>query len=145
MGILLDAVAQAQATVPPDLRVGPDFFRFSHEPELVRLLTRHGFHSITARELSFLHAVTSPDELWHGLLGGTVRTLPSCAPNPSPCVSESATRSIGSCEAHRAGDGFEVPVSVKLAVAQGRRARLVVVLLQLVGRELAELADRVDS
>ena len=124
VGILLDAVAQAQAAVPPDLRVGPDFFRFSREPELVSLLTRHGFHSITARELSFLHAATSPDELWHGLLGGTVRTAAVVRAQPEPVRRRIRDAFDRLMQEHRAGDGFEVPVSVKLAAAQGPSARL---------------------
>ena len=118
VGLLLDALAHARAVAPPDLPVGPDFFRFSQEPELVGLLERHGFGGITVRDVSFLHFVSSPAELWHGLVGGTVRTAAVVRAQPEHIrqrVREAFDRLL---EAHRVGDGFELPVSVKLAAAQ---------------------------
>jgi SAM-dependent methyltransferase len=117
VGVLLDAVARAQAAVPPDLPVGPDFFRFSTEPELVGLLTRHGFGRITVRDVSFLHPVSTPDEFWHGLLSGTVRTAAIVRAQPEPVrrrVRDAFDRLL---EAHRIGDRYELPVCVKLAAA----------------------------
>jgi SAM-dependent methyltransferase len=117
LGVLLDAVAQAQATAPPDLPVGPDFFRFSRGRELVGLLERHDFGGVAERELAFVHAVSSADELWRGLLGGTVRTAAVVRAQPEPVrrrVRDAFDRLL---EAHRVGDGFELPVSVRLAAA----------------------------
>jgi hypothetical protein len=117
VGVLLDAVAHAGAAVPPDLPVGPDFFRFSDESELVSLLESHDFGGITVREVSFLHPVSSPDELWHGLLGGTVRTAAIVRAQPEPVrrrVRDAFDRLL---EVHRVADGYELPVSVKLASA----------------------------
>jgi SAM-dependent methyltransferase len=117
VGVLLDAVAQAQAAAPPDLPVGPEFFRFSHEPELVRLLAGHGFGGVTLRDVSFVHAVSSPDELWHGLLRGTVRTAAVVRAQPERVQRQIRDAFDRLVEPYRVGDGFEVPVSVKLAAA----------------------------
>lgn len=38
IGVLLDAVAEAGASPPADVPLGPPFFRFSDEQEMVRLL-----------------------------------------------------------------------------------------------------------
>jgi SAM-dependent methyltransferase len=120
VGVLLDAVVHAEATAPPDLPAGPDFFRFSREPELAGLLARHGFDGITVRDVTFPHVVSSPGELWDGLLGGTVRTAAVVRAQPEPIrrrIREAFDRFV---EVHRTGDHLEVPVSVKLAA--GRRA-----------------------
>ncbi len=117
VGVLLEAVAQAHAAAPPDLPAGPDFFRFSHDPELVGLLERHGFRGSTVRGVAFVHVVASPDELWNGLLGGTVRTSAVVRAQPEP-VRRRIRDAFGRLlEAHRAGEAYEVPVSVKLAAA----------------------------
>lgn len=123
VGVLLDAVAQAQASAPPDLPLGPDFFRFSHTPELVRLLDGHGFGGITVRDVSFVHPVSSPDELWHGLLGGTVRSSAVVRAQAEPVrrqIREAFDRLL---EVHRVGSGFELPVSIKLAAAHRNTGR----------------------
>jgi hypothetical protein len=117
VGVLLDAVADAQAAAPPDLPVGPDFFRFSDEPELVALLRSHGFGGATVSDVSFLHPVSSPDELWHKLLGGTVRTAAVVRAQPEPVRRQVRAAFDRYLEAHRVGDGYELPVSVKLAAA----------------------------
>ena len=118
VGVLLDAITHSPAIAPPDLPVGPDFFRFSHEPELVSLLERHGFGDITVRDVSFVHVVSSPGELWHGLLGGTVRTAAVVRAQPEHIRQRVRDTFDRLLEAHRVGDGFELPVSVKLAAAR---------------------------
>jgi hypothetical protein len=40
LGVFLDAIAEVGAVPPADLPVGPPFFRFADEPELLRLLER---------------------------------------------------------------------------------------------------------
>jgi len=115
VGVLLDAVAHAGAAPPPDLPAGPEFFRFSYEPELVGLFTRHGFEGVTVRDVSFLRTIATPDELWDGLVGGTVRTAAVVQGQPEPVRRRIRDAFERFLEVHRTGDHLEVPVSVKLA------------------------------
>ena len=120
VGVLLDAVAHAGATVPQDLPVGPEFFRYSHQPELVSLLEGHDFDAITVRNVSFLHTIATPDELWDGLVGGTVRTAAVVRAQPEPTRRRIRDAFERFLEVHRTGDHINVPVSVKLAAGVGR-------------------------
>jgi SAM-dependent methyltransferase len=123
VGVLLDAVSHAGAAVPPDLPAGPEFFRFSHESELVSLLERHEFLDVTVRGVSFLHRIGSADELWDGLLGGTVRTAAVVRAQPAPVRRRIRAAFEALVEVHRTGQHLEVPVSVKLAAGVGPPAR----------------------
>jgi SAM-dependent methyltransferase len=112
-GVLVEAIAAAGATPPPDLPPGPPIFRFSDEAELRSLLG--GLDDVEVQTVSFLHRVPSPDALWNGLLGGTVR-LSVLVRNQS----EEMQRRIREAFDQRVrdyvvGDVVEIPVSVKLA------------------------------
>ena len=123
VGVLLDAVAHAGVAVAPDLPAGPEFFRFSHELELVRLLEGHGFDHVTTREVSFLHTIASPDELWDGLVGGTVRTAAIVRAQPESVRRRIRDAFAALVEVHRTADRIEVPVSVKIAAARAGAMR----------------------
>jgi SAM-dependent methyltransferase len=118
VGVFLDAVAEAQARPPKDLPVGPDFFRFSHEQELVRLLGDHDLDDIEVSSISFTHPVASPDELWRGLLAGTVRTAAVVRGQPDEMQQRIRAALDRLLHAYQVGAGFELPVSVKLATAR---------------------------
>ena len=74
LGVLVDAVAAADAKTPEEIPVGPPIFRFADEREFDRLLRSQGFDGIQVRTIAFSYSSPSPDDLWRGLLGGTVRT-----------------------------------------------------------------------
>jgi len=52
-GVLLDAVAEAGASSPQGIPVGPPLFRFSDEQELTSLLREQGLEDIDVRTVSF--------------------------------------------------------------------------------------------
>jgi SAM-dependent methyltransferase len=72
VGVLIDAIAAAQAPPPAGLPPGPPFFRYADPAALAALLG--GFRHVAIDRLAFEHPVASPDEWWSGLLEGTVRT-----------------------------------------------------------------------
>jgi len=74
MGIFFDAMNEVGASLPPDLPTGPPLFRFSDEKELVQTLRTVGLDEVIVRAFSFSHRLANPEELWNGILGGTVRT-----------------------------------------------------------------------
>jgi SAM-dependent methyltransferase len=116
-GVFLDAVAEAGADPPAEIPVGPPFFRFSDEQELVHLLDDQRFESIDVETISFSHPVSSPDELWTGLLAGTVRTSALIQRQPDELQEQIRAAFDRVVQTHRAGDRLAVPVAVKLASA----------------------------
>jgi hypothetical protein len=49
-------------------------FRFSDEQELSALLQSAGLAQVAVQGYAFVHRLGSADELWNGILHGTVRT-----------------------------------------------------------------------
>jgi SAM-dependent methyltransferase len=118
LGVFLDAVAEAGARPPEDLPVGPDFFRFSVDEEFDSLLRGQGLEDRVVRTIAFSHRVSTADELWDGLLGGTVRTSALIVRQPEEMrrrIREAFDRLVGD---YRCGDVLELPVSVKLAAGR---------------------------
>lgn len=114
-GLIGDAMAESDAAdaVPP----GPDPYRFSDEAALAELLRGAGLREPRIEAVRFSQPVESVDELWQGLLGGSVRSAARIAAQP-----ESEQRRVRSelerlAEACRDGDSFAVPVSVTVGAA----------------------------
>jgi ubiquinone/menaquinone biosynthesis C-methylase UbiE len=116
-GVFLDAVAEARADTPEEIPDGPPFFRFSDDQELARLLHGQELANIKVETITFSQPVASPDELWSGLLAGTVRTSALIQRQ-----SEETQRKIRAAfnrvvQRHRDGDRLAIPVAVKLGSA----------------------------
>ncbi len=118
LGVFLDAVAAAGATAPADVPRGPDFFRFSREDEFAGLLRGAGLEDVGVETLEFTHSVVSADELWDGLLGGTVRTSALILGQPDETRERIRAEFDRVVSPYRDRDGLELPVSVKLAVGR---------------------------
>ena len=115
LGVLLDAVAAARAGPPPDIPPGPPLFRFADPTEFTALLTGVGFVDVTVEVLDSSLRLQSADELWRGLIDGTVRVGPLVRSQPEDVQREIRERFDEQLEPYRNGSGFEVPVAVKLA------------------------------
>ena len=116
-GVFLDAVAETGAATPRGIPVGPPFFRFSDEQEFARLLVDQHLESIEVETITFSHEVSSPDELWLGMLASTVRTSALVQRQPDGVQQQIRAAFDRVLERHRSGDRFVVPVAVKLATA----------------------------
>jgi SAM-dependent methyltransferase len=115
LGVLLEAFAEAGATPPEGVPAGPDFFRFAQEGELDALLRDQGLENRIVETIEFTFSVASADEYWDGLLGGTVRVsalVLGQADDTQQRIREAFDRRM---DEYRTTDGFELPVSVKLA------------------------------
>jgi ubiquinone/menaquinone biosynthesis C-methylase UbiE len=119
-GVFVDAVAAVDAPPPEDVPVGPSFFRFSEDAEFIGLLKEAGFADAEVRTIEFHHFVPSPDELWDGLLGGTVRTRALVLGQSDEQRGRIRDAFDELVAPYRTDAGLELPVSVKLAC--GRRA-----------------------
>jgi SAM-dependent methyltransferase len=115
LGVFLDAVAAVGASPPAEIPQGPDFFRFSRDEELAALLRDAGLDAVDVQAIAFTHPISSADELWDGLLGGTVRTSALILGQPVETQQRIREAFDGLVEEYRRGDALELPVSVKLA------------------------------
>jgi ubiquinone/menaquinone biosynthesis C-methylase UbiE len=115
LGVLLEAFAEAGATPPEGVPAGPDFFRFAQQGELDALLRDQGLENRIVETIEFTFSVASADEYWDGLLGGTVRVsalVLGQADDTQQRIREAFDRRM---DEYLTTDGFELPVSVKLA------------------------------
>jgi SAM-dependent methyltransferase len=116
--LFLGAVADAGATAPEAIPVGPDFFRFSDDDAFDALLRGAGLDDRRVRTMSFEH-IASEDEVWEGMLHGTVRSSVLVLEQDEATqerIREAFRRRAHEYEHHY---GLSIPISVKLA--SGRR------------------------
>ena len=120
LGVLVDAVAEVGVEPPADVPSGPPFFRFADEGEFARLLGDAGLGDVDVRTVAFTHRFASGDELWDGLIGGTVRTRALVLAQPEDVQARIRAAFDRLVRAYFTNGGLELPVSVKLAA--GRKA-----------------------
>lgn len=118
-GVLTEAVTEAKAPPPSNVPPGPPFSRFSSDGALSALLASAGFEEIEVRRLSFAHRLSGADDLWSGLVGGTVRMAGLVAGQREEMRRRIRAAFDRLVADYAAGGGLEVPVSVK--VASGRK------------------------
>ena len=99
---------------------GPNFFRFADDAEFASLLEGAGLTDLTVDTVEFGLDLADGDELWDGLLEGSGASSPDDPRSAGEAQREIHSRFAELLEAHRTQDGFDVPVSVKLA--SGTRA-----------------------
>jgi SAM-dependent methyltransferase len=107
--------AAAAGVADDDGPGGPDSLRFTDAGELTRVLGGAGLRDVELREISYTLLVASLDELWHGVLGGSVRTSRRLSTGGE--AAREALREIA--EPYRDGGGYALPTLVR--IASGRR------------------------
>ncbi len=118
LGVVFDAFAAAGALPPADVPPGPPIFRFADDGEFTRLLADAGFVDVAVATVEFPLLLTSADELWDGLVQGTVRVRPMIVGQPPETQRAIRTHFDELLEEYRTEEGFAVPVSVKLAMGR---------------------------
>ena len=119
MGIFFDAINEAGATPPTELPTGPPMFRFSDDQELSGALRSAGLAEVMVRTYSFIHPLASPEELWNGILGGTVRTSIGIRRQPKEVQDRIRAAFERLVHAYAGHGGIKVPVAFK--IGSGRR------------------------
>ncbi|HVM06417.1 MAG TPA: class I SAM-dependent methyltransferase [Acidimicrobiales bacterium] len=114
-GLFAEAVSAAGASPPPGVPDGPPFFRFSDDAEFTALLAGAGFTEVSVATHSFAHRVPSPDDLWHGVLEGTVRTRATVLGQPEEVRTRVRAEFDRLVACYADGDGYAIPVAVKVA------------------------------
>ncbi len=115
LGVFFEAFRGAGAQPPPDVPAGPDFFRFADAAEFTALLEGAGLRDVDVDQVGFELQVADGDELWDGLLGGSVRVRPMILGQTEELQREIRRLYDELLEPYRSEAGFAVPVSVKLA------------------------------
>lgn len=115
LGVVLDAFTAAGAQPPADVPPGPPIFRFADESEFKRLLTDAGLVDVAVETVEFPLQLASSDELWTGIVDGTVRVRPMILGQSTEMQRAIRTHFDELLEEYRTEDGFDVPVSIKLA------------------------------
>lgn len=118
-GALVEAVAEAGAQPPADVPAGPPFFHFSSNEALSELLAAAGFEQVEVRSLSFVHSLSGADELWNGLVGGTVRMAALVSGQPKETWHRIRVAFDRITSDYTIAGTMELPVAVK--VASGRK------------------------
>ena len=116
LGTLLDAV---RACGVEDAAPGPDPFRFADDDELRGLLSGGGLDAVEIRTVSLTHRVADVDELWRGMLGGSVRTAGLVRKQPPRTRARIRAAVEQHAERYRGDGGLLVPACAK--VAGGRK------------------------
>ena len=106
----------AGAHPPAEVPDGPNFFRFADADEFTALLEGAGLTDVHVETVSFGLEFGDRDELWDGLAAGAVRLRPLILGQTEELQRQIRARYDELLEAYRTEDGYDVPVSVKLAV-----------------------------
>lgn len=123
LGVLVDAVAEAGAQPPAHIPSGPPFFRFADEGEFARLLGDAGLTDLDVQTVAFTHRLASGDELWDGLISGTVRMRALVLAQPKEMQARIRAAFDRLVRPYVTNGGLELPVSVKLASGRRRPGR----------------------
>ena len=115
LGVVLDAFGESGATPPEDVPAGPDFFRFAADEEFDALLGDAGLEERRVERIEFTLNVPEAGEYFDALLGGTVRVSALVLRQPDEMQEKIRAAFERRMEEYRTADGFELPVSVKLA------------------------------
>lgn len=119
IGVLTEAVADAGAEPPSHVPPGPPFFHYAANATLSALLASAGLEEITIQRLAFTRHFSGPDELWHGLVGGTVRMAALVTGQPERIQHRIRAAFDERASGLAASGALEVPIAVK--IASGRK------------------------
>jgi SAM-dependent methyltransferase len=119
LGILVDALRACDVTRPQGAHAGPDRYRFAHDDEFRDLLRRARFDSVEVRSVSLSQRVSDADELWRGMLGGSVRTAGLVMRQPPPTRARIRAAVERLAEEYRVDRALAIPAAAK--IARGRR------------------------
>jgi ubiquinone/menaquinone biosynthesis C-methylase UbiE len=97
---------------------GEDPFRFAAEPEFRSLFTGAGLEEVQIEDLAWDFEVESPEEVWEGFLGGSVRSTARVRVQPPDVQERIRSGVITLAEAYRGRDGLELPCAAKLGSAR---------------------------
>jgi SAM-dependent methyltransferase len=117
LGIFQEALANVGAAAPSHLPPGPPFFRYSAGSALSELLADAGLLPAPAQRLSFGHQLPGRQELWDGVLAGSVRTSAAILGQPPEVQRQIRTAFDALAAPYVTVDGIDLPVGIVIAAA----------------------------
>jgi ubiquinone/menaquinone biosynthesis C-methylase UbiE len=117
LGLITDAIAATGVEPPVDRAVGPSRERLAGDEELRRLLEGAGLVDVELSTVAFEQRLAGTDELWEGVLGGSVNTRAVVLAQPLVIQERIRTALEHLAEPHRSEHGLDVPVSIRIASA----------------------------
>ena len=118
LGLMLDAIAAADAPPPPGLPAGPTNFRA--DAELRALFEVAGFVDVGVAHLQFETPVADADTLWRGILDSAVRIPPLVTEQPA-AVQARIREAFDELVAVHGREGGTLAIPVAVQVTQGTR------------------------
>lgn len=116
LGVFFDSVQQAGATPPSSLPTGPPMA--ASDVAYTDLLRGEGFDAPRVEAIAYTHRFSSPDALWDGMLGASVRTAALILEQPPEVRKRIRAAFDRLAAAYMMAEGLELPVSVKLMTGQ---------------------------
>jgi SAM-dependent methyltransferase len=117
-GAFYEAVQEVGAPPPPDLPIGPPFYRFADEAEFTRLLLGAGFVDATVSTVAFTYHFVG--DLYDCLIDGTVRARALVAGQRETTQARIRAALDRRTAEYAADGGLDLPISVKLACATAK-------------------------
>jgi SAM-dependent methyltransferase len=120
LGVVADAIAEVGVQEPAEVAEGPDPYRFADDSEFAAQLGRAGIGDVAVETLSLSLPVRGSNEFWEGQMGSVLRASAVIDAQPEEIRGRIRDAFDHRLEAHRARDGFEIPVVAKLASGRKR-------------------------
>jgi len=119
LGIMVDALELSGVRSPQQAPAGPDPYRFTDDEELRGLLRVAGLEDVEVWSVSLAHSVPDVDELWEGMLGGSVRTAGIVMRQPPRTRRRIRAAAERLAEEYRSDGALAIPA--RAMIARGRR------------------------
>jgi SAM-dependent methyltransferase len=115
LGVVFDAFAAGGGVPLSSVPAGPPIFQFADPATFTTLLGQAGFTEVAVDTVGFALRIETEDELWDGLAEGSVRMRHLMVGQDDVVQLAIRERFDRLLEKYRSEEGFDVPVSVKLA------------------------------
>jgi SAM-dependent methyltransferase len=117
LGVVVEALAEAGVETPPEIAAGPASHRFAERDEMLGLLRGAGLREARFEEVATVVRCRGADELWEGVLGGSVRASTTILRQPEG-VRRRVRAAVGRRAAHYRGrGGLELPARAVIGAA----------------------------
>jgi SAM-dependent methyltransferase len=115
LGILVDAVRACDVTRSQEAPAGPDPNRFADDDQFGALLCGVDLEGVGVRTVALTHRVADVEELWQGMLGGSVRTA-GLVMQQSPPIRMKIRAAVEELAGEYLADGgLAIPACAKIA------------------------------